>query len=280
MKILVIGSGGNIGTPLVQALMEKGIEPTVGVRDAQKAKDKWGSQVQVVSFDYERPSSFANALAGQEAVFFIAGHSNPVPSVTQLLAAAKSAGVKRMVFSSGRTTGDVPGKPLNDVENLVKGWDGEWTILRPGWFMQNFVNWLGGTIRAESKLFLPAAAAKTAFVDVRDIADVAIKCLLEEGHHGQLYNLTSDEALNHEEVCSMISEASGKKVVYVPQERETYLQTMMERGWTNAAANYTADLYKYVLSGKEEEISDDVARILGKTPRRFQAFAKEHANRF
>lgn len=280
MKILIIGSGGNIGTPLVQALIEKGLEPTLGVRNQQKAQDKWGNRVKLVPFDFEEPSTFASALAGQEAVFFIAGHANPVPSVQRLLKAAKESGVQRIVFSSGRTTGDVPGKPLNDVENLVKEWDGGWTILRPGWFMQNFVNWLGGTIRAEDKLFLPAAEARTAFIDVRDIADVAVKCLVEEGHNGQLYNLTSDEALSHAEVCSVISQVSGKAVTYVPQDRATYIQTMLERGWTEAAANYTADLYKYVLSGKEEEISADVASILGKAPRRFHAFAQENADRF
>ncbi|NET32511.1 MAG: NmrA family NAD(P)-binding protein, partial [Cyanothece sp. SIO1E1] len=229
---------------------------------------------------FEDPTTFTTALEGEEAVFFIAGHSNPVPSVQQFLTTAKDAGVKRVVFSSGRTTGDVPGKPLNDVENLVRAWHGQWTILRPGWFMQNFVNWLGGTIRAENKLFLPAGNAKTAFIDVRDIADVAALCLLEDGHDAQLYNLTSDEALSHEEVCAIISQASGKSVSYIPQERADFLNTMIERGWTEAAANYTADLYKYVLSGKEEEISDDVAKVLGKTPRRFQAFAHEHADRF
>ena len=280
MKVLVIGSGGNIGTPLVQALIEKGIVPTLGVRNTQKAQENWGSQVKVVPFDYEESSTFAPAIVGQEAIFFIAGHANPVPSVLQLLQLAKAAGVRRIVFSSGRTTGDVPGKPLNDVENLVKDWDGEWTILRPGWFMQNFVNWLGGTIREEGKLFLPAADAKTAFIDVRDIAEVAIKCLLEEGHNGQLYNLTSNEALSHEEICAIISQASGKSVTYVPLDRATFIATMIDKGWTEAAAIYTADLYKYVLSGKEEEISDDVAEILGKAPRRFQAFAEEHADRF
>ena len=280
MNILIIGSGGNIGSPLVQALIDKGIEPTLGVRKVEKAKERWGKQVKVVHFDFEQPATFGPALDGQESIFFIAGHANPVPSVQSLLQEAAAAGVKRIVFSSGRTTGDVPGKPLNDVENLVRAWEGEWTILRPGWFMQNFINWLGGTIRAENKLFLPAGEAKTAFVDVRDIADVALTCLLEDGHHGQLYNLTSDEALSHAEVCATISQASGKSVVYVPQDRATYIQTMIGRGWTEAAANYTADLYTYVLSGKEEEISEDVAKILGGTPRRFLAFAKEHAAQF
>ncbi len=280
MNILVIGSGGNIGTPLVQGLIDQGIRPTIGVRDMQKAQTKWGDQVIITPFDYEDTSTFAAAVADKEAIFFIAGHANPVPSVQQLLDSAKSAGVKRIVFSSGRTTGDVVGKPLNDVENLVRSSPLSWTILRPGWFMQNFVNWLGGTIRAESKFFLPAADAKTAFIDVRDIAEVAIKCLLEEGHHGKLYNLTSDESFSHAEVCTFISQATGREVEYIAQDRADYIKTITARGWTEAAANYTADLYKFVLSGKEDDISEDVALILGRTPRRLAAFIQEHADRF
>lgn len=280
MKVLIIGSGGNIGTPLVQALINKDLAPTLAVRDIQKAEDKWGDKLMIIPFDFEDSTTFSSALEGQEAVFFIAGHPNPVPSVQRFLTEAKEAGVSRIVFSSGRTTGDVPGKPLNDVENLVRDWEDQWTILRPGWFMQNFVNWLGGTIRAENKLFLPAGNAKTAFIDVRDIAEVAAICLVEEGHHAQLYNLTSDEALSHAEVCAIISQVSGKTVTYVPQDRATFISTMQDRGWTEARAKYTADLYTYVLSGKEEEISDDVAKVLGKNPRRFRAFAQEYADRF
>lgn len=280
MNILVIGSGGNIGAPLVEGLLAKGIRPRLGVRHLQKAQQAWGSQVEIVKFDYETPSTFRAAVAGQTAIFFIAGHANPVPSVSALLREAEAAGLRKIVFSSGRTTGDVPGKPLNDVEHLVQQSTLRWTILRPGWFMQNFINWLGGTIRAEDKLFLPAGKAKTAFVDVRDIADVAIHTLLEEGHHAKIYNLTSDEAFDHEEVCQMISTAVGRTIEYVPQERATFIETMTQRGWSESTAAYTADLYQYVLSGKEEEISPDIAQILARPPRRLQAFVEDYAHRF
>jgi uncharacterized protein YbjT (DUF2867 family) len=280
MNILVIGSGGNIGTPLVEGLIAKGIKPRLGVRNLEKAQALWGDQAEIVKFDYEDSSSFAAAVKDQTAIFFIAGHPNPVPSVQSLLQEAEAAGVQKVVFSSGRTTGDVPGKPLNDVEQLVQQCKPNWTILRPGWFMQNFINWLGGTIRAEDKLFLPAGDAKTAFVDVRDIAEVAIKVLLEEGHRTKTYNLTSDEALDHAEVCQLISQAAGRTVQYIPQDRHTFIKTMQEKGWTQAAATYTADLYEYVLSGKEEEISPDVAQVLGRAPRRLKAFTEEYADRF
>ena len=279
-NILIIGSSGNIGTPLTAGLIAGGMVPRLAVRDAGKARQRWGTSATLADFDFTREDTFSAALAGVDAVFFVAAFPDPVPAVRTFLEAAGAAGVQRIVFSSGRTTGDVPGKPLYQIEELLRHCAVAWTILRPGWFMQNFTGWLGQSIREEAKLFLPAGDARTAFVDVRDVADVARVCLLQEGHSGQCYKLTSDEAFDHHEVCEMISKASGRAVHYHPLDRASFVRTMMDRGWTEAAAIYTADLYKYVLSGKEAEISGDIQRVLARPPRRLEAFVTERAAAF
>ena len=218
------------------------------------------------------------SLKGKDKVFFIAPHSDPIPSVMTLLQVAELERVKHIVFSSGRTTGDIPGKPLHNVELLVQNNRIPSTIIRPGWFMQNFTAWLSGTLRSEGKLYLPADVAKTAFVDVRDIAAVAAQTLIQTGHEGKTYNLTSDEALDHHEVVALISRASGKLMTYVPLARPDFIQTMVARGWTEAAAAYTADLYEYVRAGKEEEVSRDIKKLLRRTPIRFAQFAQDYRN--
>lgn len=280
MSILIIGAGGNIGRPLVRRLLEMGERPRLGVRDITKAKEQWGDQVKMVPFDFGNRATYETALEGIDQAFFIAVHPDPVSTVDAFLKISLKAGVKHIVFSSGRTTGDVAGKPLNTVEQLVQSCGMDWTILRPGWFMQNFVTWLGGTIRSEDKLFLPAGEAKTAFVDVRDIGEVAAAVLTEEAHAGKIYDLTGDKAFDHHEVCDFISQAAGRAITYVPQDRKTFLQTMEERGWTSQTALYTADLYTYVLSGKEEEVSRDIRGILHRPPRSLPSFTREYSDRF
>lgn len=276
MQILVIGATGNIGLETVKQLLDRGIKPVLGVRNIATAKAKLGPRASYVHFDFQDISTFKPALQGIDRLFFIAPHTDPVPSVLALLRLAVVENVKHVVFSSGRTTGDIAGKPLNKVELLIQSHNIPWTIIRPGWFMQNFTSWLGTTIKEENRLYLPAGNSKTAFIDVRDIAAVLVEILTGNGHEEKLYNLTSDEAIDHHEVVKLISAASNRTISYIPQEREEFVHTMVEKGWSEATAKYTLALYDIVGTGKEEEISPDVENILGRKPIRFAQFAEDY----
>ncbi len=278
MAILIIGATGNIGRELTDTLLESRQQLLLGVRSPEKAKDIWGYKASYIHFDFEEPETFEPVLSQVDRCFFIAPHDNPVPSVEKFLSHAKH--LKQLTFSSGRTTGDIEGKPMNAIETLL--WEGFFptTVLRPGWFMQNFTGWIGDTIRSERKIYLPAGDAKTAFIDVRDIADVAALTLIHGGHTGHTYELTSDEAFDHYEVAEMISEAIGEKVEYVDVGRVDFIKMMVERGWPKKNAEHTIELYQYVQEGKEAEISQDVEEVLERKPRRLQDFIEEHKEKF
>lgn len=277
MKLLIVGSTGKIGTEIIYQLLAQNIHPVIATRSIEKARNKFGNTEHYVAFDFDQPKSFSIALKGIDKVFFIAPHKNPSASVKAFLEEAKAAGVQHITFSSGRTTGDIPNKPLYQVEQLVRQSGIPFTIIMPGWFMQNFCKWLGGTIISEGKLFVPAADSKTAFVDVRDIAAVIIKTLTEEGHAGKVYELTSDEALDHYEVAEKISAVAGKAVQYVPLSNENYITEMVKRGGTEAAANYVNMLFDIVKTGKEAKVSSDVEEILHRLPISFEEFVHDYA---
>ena len=83
-----------------------------------------------------------------------------------------------------------------------------WTILLPGGFMQNFVE--GSAPRPDGNLYLPVGNAKTAYVDTRDIAAVAVKALTEPGHESKEYTLTGPADLSYAEMAAIMTEASGR----------------------------------------------------------------------
>lgn len=275
MHILILAATGKIGTEIVNQFGDWNILPYVGVRDRDKARHRFGDRAQIVDFDFARPETWPGALKGTDRLFFIAPLGDASP-VARMLDEARRAGVKKVVFSSGRTTGDVEGKPLHDAERAVRQCGIPYTILRPGWFMQNFSTWLVDTIRREDQLLLPAGSAGTAFIDVRDIAAVAIRTLLENGHNGNVYNLTSDRVHTHTEVVRLISEVTGRNISYRSLDEEEFIGAMTERGWTEDRARHTAALYRYVREGKEEEISGDVERILQRPPRQLEDYIDEH----
>ena len=280
MKILVTGATGNVGSEVVRQLAKRGLPVVAAVRNIAAAKRNFGNQTNIKyrSFDYAKPTTWHAALAGVDRIFLVVppGTTNPL-QVGHFFKKALDAGVKHLVFNSGRTTGDLPGEPLHVTEGLVRDAGIGWTILRPGWFMQNFLNWAGFTIPTEDAFYLPAADSRTAFVDIRDVGAVAVEALTGDGHETQVYQLTSSEALNHFEVAQKISEAVGRTIRYVHLSDEEFVREMVARGWTEAAAQHSVFLYRIVRTGKEAEVSSDVERVLGRPAIDFEQFAIDHA---
>ncbi|MFQ5446808.1 MAG: SDR family oxidoreductase [Saprospiraceae bacterium] len=277
MKILVIGASGNIGSLLVPQLAAQGIVVRAAARNVEKLRQKHGG-ADAVPFDFGDAATWPAALARVAKVFFVAPPSSTVTThLEAFLAAAKRAGVRHLVFSSGRTTGDIPGSALYVTEGLVRQSGVGWTILRPGWFMQNFLHWVGFTIPAGDAFYLPAANSKTAFIDVRDIAAVAAKVLTSPRHESKIYELVSSEAITHTRVAEHISKAVGRRIKYVPLNDDDFVKEMMKRGWSQSAAENTVALYKIVKTGKEEGISGDVELVLGRPSISFGQFAMDHA---
>ncbi|MCO6491697.1 MAG: NmrA family NAD(P)-binding protein [Phaeodactylibacter sp.] len=278
MAILIIGATGNIGKNLVDTLLESRQQLLLGVRDPAKARAAWKFRASYIHFDFNEPETFEPALSQVERCFFIAPHDDPVGSVEVFLQHARH--LKQLTFSSGRTTGGVEGKPLHAIEQRI--WESfiPATILRPGWFMQNFTGWIGDDIRAERKIVLPAGDSKTAFIDVRDIAEAAALTLIHGGHTGHTYELVSDQAFDHYQVADMISRAIGETVAYQPMAPLDYIRRMMKKGWTRDVAEHTVDLYQLVMQGREEKTSPDLEQILERPPRRLADFIQEHKKAF
>ncbi len=282
MSILITGATGNVGSEVVRQLANAGAPVTAAVRNAEKAALEFARQglaIPCKSFDYAKPETWQHALEGVESIFLIVPPgTTESKDIEAFFKKALAAGVRRLVFHSGRSTGDLPGEPLNVTEGLVRQSGIAWTILRPGWFMQNFLNWVGFTIPAEAAFYLPAADAKTAFVDVRDIAAVAVEALTKPGHEGQLYEPTSSRALDHFEVAQIISKAAGRSIRYVHLDDESFVVEMMKRGWSRASAEHTVFLYRIVRTGKEAAVSGDVERLLHRQPVDFEQFAQDYAS--
>ncbi len=275
-QIGVIGATGTIGREILGLLEQK----EVLVRAGSRSPDQYESRADSLEwrrFDFADVASMKTFMNGLDTFFFVAPHHDPVPSVRHLLDVAAQQGVKEVVFSSGRTTGDVLGRPLHEVEELVKAGSFKWTLLRPGWFMQNFVDYLD-PVPLGNRIALPVGDARTAFVDVRDIGAVAAE-LLENGVlHGRTLDLTSEEALDHKAVARLISRASGLKIRYEAVSEEAFAElAKVEWGWSDDEIELTIYLYRFVTDGKEEETSPDIRAVLGRAPIRFEQFAQDYA---
>jgi len=194
-----------------------------------------------------------------------------------VITAAQSAAIGQIVFMSAFGVDQNEQAPLRVVEHLVMGSGVPYTTLRPNFFMENFsVGLLAGGIRNQNAIYLTAGDGKTSFISVRDIAAVVLAAF-QQRLLGQEFSLTGPAALHHAEVARIISEASGRPVVYHSLSEEQMIAGAREGGMPEPAIIYLKALYEVVGAGFAAVVTGDVEKIIGRKPISFEEFARAEA---
>lgn len=281
-RVLVTGATGNVGAAVVQSLLEAGEPVVAAVRNVTKARAQLGSDLQYASFDITDPSTFAPALNGVDRIFLM----RP-PEITDmhqvlknLLDAAEKAGVRQVVYLSVSGADKIPFNPHRAIERVLQESRVPWTILRPGFFMQNLNMHHTQLIRQRGEICVPAGRGKTAFIDTRDIGEAAAKVLTEPGHDRRAYTLTGTEALTYFEVAKIFSEAWGRPIRYSNPSPLTFRREMLAQGYPSGFVNFMIMLYFLTRVGTAAKITPDLQRLLGREPRSIQAYAADYETHF
>ena len=260
---LVLGGTGKTGRRVAQRLKARGVPTRVGSRSGEPP------------FDWEDEAAWEPALQNVGSVYVtyypdlaVPGSVEAVRSFAEL---AVESRVGRLVLLSGRGEPEAERAELALQEVVDASAGAEWTILRSTWFMQNFSedymleHVLSGEIR------LPAGDVPTPFLDADDIAEVAVAALTEEGHAGQLYELTGPRSLT-------FAEAAGHEVRYVPVSLEEHAAEAAEHGVPAEFVELLTYLFAEVVDGRNADTTDGVRRALGREPRDFRDYARETAS--
>lgn len=263
-KVLVIGSTGKTGRRISQQLRELGHEVRGGSRQSNPP------------FDWDDASTWATALRGMDAVYISYFPDLAVPgapaAISELTKQAKLADVERLVLLSGRGE-----KHAQTCEGIVMASGLDWTLVRASWFNQNFheSHLLGPVL--SGVLALPAGDVSEPFVDVEDIAEVAVAALTEKGHSQKLYEVTGPRLLSFQEVAQELSTATQRKVQYVSIGSEDYRQAVAAEAGQDFADMLT-DLMSEVLDGRNAKLGNGVEEALGRKPRDFSDYCKATAS--
>lgn len=262
--ILVLGGEGKTGRPIAEKLRAKGFDVRIGSRSAK------------IPFDWRDPSGWAAVLEGVTAVYIAYQPDLAVPGsdddIRRLSRLAAEAGVKRLVLLSGR------GEDAAEVsEEAMKEAGIPWTVLRGSWFFQNFSEGLFAEPILAGELVLPSSTVREPFVDTADIAAMAVAALTQEGHAGKTYELTGPRLMTFAEAVAEFSAAGGQKVAYTPVTVEAYAGMLREMQMPEDVIWLVTYLFGSVLDGRNEALSGDIERVLGRPPRDFSDFARDMA---
>ncbi len=261
---LVLGGTGKTGRRVAERLKALGIPTRVASRSTKPA------------FSWNDPSTWQASLDGVTAACVTYAPDLAIPGATETIRAfvamAVEQGVRRLVLLSGRGE-----EEAQLCERIVQVAGVEWTVVRASWFNQNFSEgeFLGMVL--DGAITLPAADIPEPFVDVDDIADVAVAALTEDGHNGEIYEVTGPRMLTFAEAAREISDASGREVAFVRIPKEVFTAAISDAGAPEEIAWRLNYLFDTVLDGRNANVCDGVQRALGRAPIDFAEYARRTA---
>ncbi len=274
--ILVTAASGNVGRELVRELKSSGANVIAG-SSSGKSVDGVPSR----AVDFNDAAGLHTAFKGVDTLFLLLPLvESKIELARNAVAAAKAAGVKHIVRSSGAgadTASDVALLRLQgEIDQIIIDSGIAYTLLRPSTFMQNFVVYYAGMIQGGA-LYLPQAEGRVSYIDVRDIASVAAKVLQNPAAHaGQAYTLTGGESLSNADATRIIGAAIGKAVNYVAVPDEAAIASMQGMGMGAWSIDQMMSLNRFTAAGGTAGTTDTVRQLLGRAPIAFADFVAAH----
>ncbi|KJD42802.1 SDR family oxidoreductase [Paenibacillus terrae] len=286
--IVIIGATGTIGSALLERLVDLGVPARALSREPEKLRDQIGekgwSTIEVASANASDPESLRRAFAGANQLFLAISNSpRQIELETSIIQIAAKAGIKHIVkISSPAFEKSSPVAVAGwhyEIEKTLSESGVTHTVLRPYAFMQNLLRF-ATTVTTQNAFFGSMSDSPCNFIDCRDIADVAAEVLTNREVSGQIYTLTGSDIFSYPQIASKLSVLLDRPIRYINMEPQALLRNLIEHGhmppWL---ANHVVEI-QTMSTVVPERPTDIVKRLLGREPRKLDAFLHEHTENF
>ncbi len=263
--VLVLGATGKTGRRIVSSLENLGVPVRQGSRSASP------------SFDWNNSANWDECLEGVTRIYINYAPDLAMPgatdAITELVRRAREADVKHLVLLSGRGE-----EEAQACEAIIQDSGIDWTIVRASWFNQNFSEGAFVDMVQAGQITLPDVSTPEPFVDVDDIAEVAVVALTQPGHAGELYEVTGPRMLSLADIAEELSKATGRTITYTPVPHDAFVQSVADSGAPQDVLWMLDYLFATVLDGRNAYLTDGVQRALGREPKDFADYARDVAS--
>src|SRR6202790_3649683 len=250
--ILITGASGSVGKAVLQEAARRQSKVRAMYRSKEEAA-KAPAGCEPVLADYADKPSLRKALNGVATVYVV---FSPIPQLVELesnmLDACKESGVKHVVLNSALGAGDY-GKSFpgwnSKGEDKLKATGMSYTILRPNGFLQNIVAYNAPSIRTQGAFYVAMGDAKVSYLDVGDIAVVAVKALRGGAHSAKTYELHGPKAISNQELARRISKVAGRAVNYVDIPESAQREAMLGLDMPEWQVTALVELQQYYKQG-------------------------------
>ncbi|MDV7139752.1 SDR family oxidoreductase [Maribacter sp. TH_r10] len=267
MKIAITGATGQLGNFVVEQLKNRVSSDSI-VALARNTEKASALGVEVRKFDYSKPEILTNALQGIDRLLLISGSElgKRTEQHINIINAAKEAGVNWIVYTSllhlETSSLNLAGEHLA-TEKALKESGIDYTLLRNGWYSENYTASIPGAIGGGA--FLGSAGkGKIASAPRADYAEAAAIVIADEGHKGKTYELAGDSYYTLQDLAGIISEQCGKTIPYNNISEEEYANILKNIGLPDGLA---LGLASWDVSASKDDLFDDsyqLSKILGR----------------
>lgn len=257
MRIAITTPTGNIGRRLVHDLLDQGEHDLVLLaRDPSKLAAEQARGAVVAEGDLTDERFVLEATSGADALFFLCPPAFGVPDYRAYYnelakvgaAAVRANAIGHTVFLSSvgahlpEGTGPIAG--LHDGERIFSEATRGLTILRPGFFMENYLFQLE-PIQAAGSIFMPVrGSASFPMIATMDIADRAAEILTGPvPTTPTIVALHGPSDVSLDEAARIIGAESGREVRHVQVEPAQARASFIEMGMSPGVADTMLEMY-------------------------------------
>jgi len=278
MKIAITGATGQLGRIAVEKLKEKtAAENLVAlVRTPEKANDLG---IEARAFDYSKPETLVDSLKGVDKLFLISGNEIGQREIQHknVIDAAKQAGVKEIIYTSllHAATSKMALAPEHlATEKYLETSGLAYTILRNGWYTENYAGSIPGSIQAGA--FIGSAGdGKVSSATREDFAEAAAVVLTTNGHENKIYELAGDKAYTLTDLAAEVSKQTGNSLPYQNLTEAEYTTALVSMGLPEGFAKVLVDSDLNAQKGSLYSDDKTLSKLIGRPTTSLEKVVKD-----
>jgi NAD(P)H dehydrogenase (quinone) len=283
--ILITGATGQLGKATIDFLLKKGIPAnsiSALVRDEAKGQDLKNKGINIKPGNYDDYNSLVNAFKGTDKLLLISGSEIEKRAIQQenAVKAAKEAGVKHIIYTSFIRKNETDSSPISfvgkthvETEKMIKASGIPYTIMLNTMYSDMLPIFLGEKV-LDAGIFFPAGDGKAAFTTRLDMAEAAANILTTPGHENKEYVISGTTNYSLHDVSNILSELTGKKILYAKPSTSVYSETLTKNGVPSNYVGMFASFGEAINQGEFEIRESDLERLIGRKPTSLKDFFK------
>lgn len=238
--------------------------------------------VQTVYGDASDPASLDEAFLGADGAFLMTTQQmGTAPHPTEginLAEAAHRAGLQHVVQLSSHSVGaDDFFRWYAEAETAVVDSGIDYTILKPGRFMSNALQW-APMIRRADEVHIPFATKPAASIDPADIATIAVAALTTGAYRNTACQLSGPQVLTPAEELEILAETLQRPLQLIELSTDEAKAGMRASGMPSDIVDKM--IINYLETDDGAHVLPVMPRLLGRQPSTFRQWAQNHASAF